>query len=59
MFFDTEFSSFESPKLLFLGAVSSTLAEFYAEVDKIPIDDCSDFVRQNVLTKFTGPSFLS
>ena len=46
MFFDTEFSSFEYPKLLFLGAVSSTLAEFYVEVDKIPIDDCSDFVRR-------------
>ena len=46
MCFDTEFSSFDSPKFLSLGAVSSTLAEFYAEVDKITMDDFSDFVRQ-------------
>lgn len=57
IYFDTEFTSFESPKLLSLGAVSSTLAEFYAEAENFSIDECSDFVKQNVLTKFTGPSF--
>lgn len=58
IYFDAEFSNFESPQLLSLGAVYFTLAEVYAEVDKITNDDCFDFVKQNVLTKFTGATFL-
>jgi hypothetical protein len=38
MFFDTEFSNFESPKLLSLGGVYSTRTEFYVEEDKIIIE---------------------
>ena len=38
IYFETEFSNFESPKLLSLGGVYSTRAEFYAEEDKIIIE---------------------
>lgn len=37
IYFDTEFSNFESPKLLSLGAVSFTFAEFYAEVNELSL----------------------
>lgn len=57
IYFDTEFTSFESPQLLSLGAVASNLTEFYSEIDQIPENICSDFVISNVINKFTGPSF--
>ena len=57
IFFDTEFTCFEKPELLSLGAISIGGNEFYAEIASIPFDRCSEFVKAGVLPKFTGPQF--
>lgn len=57
IFFDTEFTCFEKPELLSLGAISIGGIEFYAETASIPLDRCSEFVKARVLPKFTGPQF--
>lgn len=57
IYFDTEFTCFEQPEILSIGAVSSEGKEFYAEVAPVPLDACSDFVKAQVLPKFTGPAF--
>ena len=48
IFVDTEFTSFETPKLISIGLVTLTKEEFYAEVE-YDLDSCSDFVRITVL----------
>ena len=55
VYFDTEFTCFEQPQILSIGAVSADGKEFYAEVDPTPFAACSDFVKACVLPKFTGP----
>lgn len=57
IFFDTEFTCFEKPELLSLGAIRIGGNEFYAEIASIPFDRCSEFVKDRVLPKFTGPQF--
>lgn len=57
VFFDMEFSSFECPQLISLGAVTADgKQEFYAEVAPLP-DGCSDFVHEHVVPLLTGPAY--
>lgn len=53
VFFDTEFSSFTSPQLVSFGAVTAQGESFYCEISPLP-ENCSDFVRQNVLPLLDG-----
>ncbi|CAK7033961.1 MAG: hypothetical protein DELT_00479 [Desulfovibrio sp.] len=57
VFFDTEFTNFENPELVSIGAVSvDGKHEFYAEVSPLP-DGCSDFVIQHIVPQLTGPAY--
>ena len=50
VFLDTEFTSFDEPKLISLGLVTDTGQSWYAELaDGWTIDDCTDFVLETVL----------
>lgn len=57
IFFDTEFTAFENPQLISLGAVSERGDEFYGEVSPVPITACSEFTRVHVLPLLTGPGY--
>jgi DNA polymerase III epsilon subunit-like protein len=48
VFVDTEFTSFEAPKLISIGLVTLNKEEFYAEVE-YDLHACSDFVRKTVV----------
>lgn len=48
IFLDTEFSTFQQPKLISLGLAAVTGEEFYAELPVVQ-EDCSDFVRDTVV----------
>jgi hypothetical protein len=48
LFTDTEFTCFKNPKLISIGIVASSGAEFYEEAE-YQLDECSDFVRATVL----------
>ena len=55
IFFDTEFTDFENPKLISLGAVTADEQhEFYAEIDPLP-EGCSAFVLEHIVPQLTGP----
>ena len=57
VFFDTEFSNFDTPELVSIGAVSvDGQHEFYAEVSPLP-GGCSDFVLQHIVPQLTGPAY--
>ena len=57
IFFDVEFSNFEHPELISLGAITADGAhEFYAEVSPLP-ERCSDFVREHVIPQLSGPCY--
>jgi hypothetical protein len=50
VFIDTEFTRFQSPKLISIGFVSEFGEEFYAEMPVAYFEaDCSDFTRQVVV----------
>lgn len=49
IYIDTEFSGFGTFDLISLGCVSDCGRAFYAEIDTIHIDRCSDFVLDVVL----------
>jgi DNA polymerase III epsilon subunit-like protein len=48
VFVDTEFTNFESPKLISIGLVSLSGEEFYAEAE-YDLCECSNFVQKYVL----------
>lgn len=54
LFVDTEFSSFDSPKLLSLGLVDELEQSFYFELNETTVSkiECSDFVKEQVLPLF-------
>lgn len=60
LFLDTEFSSFEDPRLLSVGLIAQTGEECYVELAPGPEswqrDACSGFVRSVVLPLFEGPA---
>lgn len=49
VFLDTEFTDFTNPSLISLALVAEEGCEFYAERTDYRREDCSDFVRQEVL----------
>ena len=59
LFLDCEFTQLnQNSKLISLALVSETSDEFYVELtDTYLVDDCSDFVIQNVLPQFSLPSY--
>jgi len=48
VFVDTEFTSFERPRLLSIGMCSGDGDYFYAEIS-VPTDECSEFVREKIV----------
>jgi len=48
IFVDTEFTDFESPKLISLGAVFIGGSSFYAESTEFHLSECTNFVRRIV-----------
>jgi len=55
IFLDTEFSSFEHPRLISIGMAAESGEEFYAELaDDWQRWHCSDFVKRHVLTLLEG-----
>ncbi len=57
VFLDTEFSSFDAPELISIGAVTvDGKREFYAEISPPP-EGNSDFVRERILPQLTGPAY--
>ena len=59
LFLDCEFTQLnQSSKLISLALVSETRDEFYVELARTYlVDDCSDFVIQNVLPQLSLPSY--
>lgn len=50
IFFDTEFTDLcPSAKLISIGCIAEDGREFYAESAEFRLDECSDFVRENVI----------
>ncbi|WP_440216646.1 hypothetical protein [Chromobacterium piscinae] len=60
IFFDTEFTQLShEAKLISVGMVSEHGGEFYAELaDTWRLDDCSDFVKNDVLLHLEGGSAM-
>lgn len=57
VFFDTEFSNFDTPELISLGAVTvDGQHEFYAEISPLP-SGCSDFVVEHIVPQLNGPAY--
>ena len=55
IFIDSEFTTLShAASLLSFAAVSEDGREFYCELAPLPLGECSDFVRANVLPLFTG-----
>jgi hypothetical protein len=53
IFIDTEFTTLShAANLLSFGAVSEDGREFYCELDPLPLEECSGFVREIVLPLF-------
>lgn len=49
VFLDTEFTNFQTPELISLALVAEGGQELYAERTDYSAENCSDFVRENVL----------
>lgn len=49
VFLDTEFTDFMRPDLISIGLVAEDGREFYGERNDYQQEDCSDFVREEVL----------
>lgn len=55
IFVDTEFTTLaREASLISFGAVSEDGREFYCELTPVPQDECSSFVRENVLPLLEG-----
>ena len=55
VFFDTEFTDLcPSAKLISIGCVAADGREFYAESAEFRLDECSDFVLENVIPLLNG-----
>jgi 3' exoribonuclease, RNase T-like len=55
IFLDTEFTDFNDPDLISIGAVAEDGREFYAESTEYRQEACSDFVRQVVIPLLGEP----
>lgn len=49
VFLDTEFTDFDRPELISIALVAEDGREFYAERTDYRLDECSEFVRKEVL----------
>jgi diamine N-acetyltransferase len=54
VFFDSEFTDFDDPALISIGAVATDSSAFYCELHGWPADSASDFVRTNVVPLLDG-----
>jgi len=54
VFFDSEFTDFDDPVLISVGAVATDSSAFYCELCGWPVDHASEFVRTNVVPHLDG-----